>query len=891
MTEKLILGFSILTLLNASINIKSFLNRKIVEPDNVAYAASYDSNYEDEPYYSKVKETHLGLNVSNSLDYYRGDSVKVGIIDSGINYYHEDFLNNGKSIVQNDSKYFDYQNSSWVYYSPSSHGNTGISKINDTFGHGSNVAATIAAQINGVGGYGIAPNIELYVYKVTNSSNGYEFGAIQSALLDAINMKLDIVNMSFQSYESKVSYNGSSMSASSNCSTVLSYYLNQAYNAGITLVAAAGNYNTSIPSYPASNSHVISVASCEYSNGVYSKAAYSNYGSKIDIAAPGSVYVATSGNNNAYKSTKGTSFSAPLVTGALALYKQKHPTATPAEMEQALYDNCITVSDNTNNWAGHGILDVSSLLDIDSISIVDVPSFISINHETKFSTNTNKEIVWSLSDPSYGTIDSLGNFAPLKSGKVKVIATVKGTTIFDEIEINILPEVVGLKCDKENITLQVDGEDDVSVNYLFKDGTTYPLDLNKVIFSVDNESICSIDSNGRIKGLKKGTTSIAVIDEEFLYDASINVTVTDKVVSVSSISLNITNKELYVGEPFSLMYTILPTDASNKDVVWSSLDENIAIVENGLVTAKNVGSTTILATTVDGNKSAKCEIVVKSKEAVKYKWELVNSIDQLYDLDQIVIVSNTKNAVAGPISGKYLTKCDSVEFSSDMTYITSLPSTALNFEIIKNGDKYAIKNIDGNSYLNSTAVKNISFVNDATYCWSISISNGDATISNDNGKILYNVGSPRFTTYTSNTSSTMLLPQIYRYVMDENEWSTYFIDNLSCDSSGKMPPKKDGWDNSTKKYLGLPSSTQSIIKNAINDENGNIVNKASYIYDFVLNKYGTSNYSNFMNKMINNKSISILENEHIDFIPILIISSIIIFSSISFIYIYKKREH
>ena len=887
MTKKLTLGFSILTLLNVSINIKPFLDRKIVKPNNVAYAASYDSNYQDEPYYSKVKETHLGLNVSNSLDYYRGDSVKVGIIDSGINYYHEDFLNNGKSIVQNDSKYFDYQNSGWVYYSPSSHGDTGISKLNDTFGHGSNVAATIAAQINGVGGYGIAPNIDLYVYKVTNSNNKYEFGAIQSALLDAIEMKLDIVNMSFQSYETKVSYNGFSMSASSNCSTVLSYYLNQAYNAGITLVAAAGNYNTSTPSYPASNSHVISVASCEYLNGIYSKAAYSNYGSNIDIAAPGSVYVATSGNKDAYKSTKGTSFSAPLVTGALALYKQKHPTATPAEMEQALYDNCVTVSDNTNNWAGHGVLDVASLLDIDSISIVDVPSLISVNHEIKFSTNTNKEVVWSLSDPSFGNIDSLGNFVPLKSGKIKVVATIKGTTIHDEIEINILPEIVGLKYDKEYVSLQVSDEDNVSVSYLFNDGTTYPLDLNKVVFEVDDKTICSIDANGKIKGLKKGTTTITVTDEDFLYDTSINVIVTDKVVPISSISLNETNKELYVGDSFSLTYTILPTDASNKNVVWSSLDVSVATVDNGVVTAKSVGSTTILVTTVDGNKSASCEIIVKNKDSTNYKWELVKSTDDLYDLDQIVIVSNDSNVAAGPLSGTFLSKCNDVQFSNDKTYITSLPSNALNFEIVKNGNKYALKN--NGSYLNSTAVKNVSFENQITY-WSVSISNGDATISNDKGKILYNSGAPRFTTYSSGTSKTMLLPQIYRYVMDEYEWSTYFINNLGCDSSGKNPPSVDGWNNSSKKYLGLSSSTQTIIKTTINDEKGNIINKASYIYDFVLNKYGTNNYSNFMNKTVNNKSVSILENNQINLVNILIISSIVLISSISLFYVYKKRE-
>ena len=107
--------------------------------------------------------------------------------------------------------------------------------------------------------------------------------------MDAKTLGLDIINMSFQSYENAVTYNGSTMGASSGCSTILSYYLNQAYNAGITLVGAAGNYNTSEPSYPGSNDHVINVGSLN-STGT-GKAGFSNYGSTIDLVAPGYVYI------------------------------------------------------------------------------------------------------------------------------------------------------------------------------------------------------------------------------------------------------------------------------------------------------------------------------------------------------------------------------------------------------------------------------------------------------------------------------------------------------------------------------------------------------------------------------------------------------------------------
>lgn len=337
---------------------------EFAKPGMVAYAASYSDSTSDEPQFpTQNSKTFQYLNLGEAHDYYRGDSVKVGIIDSGINYDHEDFMVNDATKVKGDSKYYAYQSTQWVYYKASQHG---YSYIDDTLGHGTNVAATVAAAVNSIGGVGLAPNVELYVYKVTNSSNGYEFGAIQNALMDAKTLGLDVINMSFQSYENAVTYNGSTMSASSGCSTILTTYLNQAYNAGITLVGAAGNYNTSEPSYPGSNNHVINVGSLNSTGD--GKAGFSNYGSTIDLVAPGYVYVADEASNNAYTNTQGTSFSAPLVTAAIALYIQQNPSATPDEIESALYASCDPIESGStySNWAGNGSLNVEKFLGLDS---------------------------------------------------------------------------------------------------------------------------------------------------------------------------------------------------------------------------------------------------------------------------------------------------------------------------------------------------------------------------------------------------------------------------------------------------------------------------------------------------------------------------------------------
>ena len=333
----------------------------------IFYPASYPTVVTNEPNYSTQKTLTLDPATFNNVPtYYRGDKVKVAVIDSGIKYLHEDFRANNESIL-NDNSGTCYSSTGIYKFS------TYPTKIDDTLGHGSNVASTVASQINSLGSLGIAPNVDLYVYKVTNTNNGYVWDYIKKALTECINNEVDVVNMSFQAYEHEVSYGGQTMAASTGCSTVLQSKLNECYNAGITLVGAAGNFNTEERSYPASNDHVISVGSLSRASTT-TKAGYSNL-TDIDIVAPGSVYVANNGSTSDYKETQGTSFSAPIVTAAIALYKQKFPNATPAQIESALYASCDSISGNPS-WAGHGRLNIDRFLNVER----DFPTEIVINN-------------------------------------------------------------------------------------------------------------------------------------------------------------------------------------------------------------------------------------------------------------------------------------------------------------------------------------------------------------------------------------------------------------------------------------------------------------------------------------------------------------------------------
>lgn len=151
------------------------------------------------------------------------------------------------------------------------------------------------------------------------------------------------------------------------------------------------------------------------------------------------------------------------------------------------------------------------------------------------------------------------------------------------------------------------------------------------------------------------------------------------------------------------------------------------------------------------------------KKIPKKVWTIVTDASTLAVGDKIVIVSNSKRKVAAGIESDYL-KETSAQFSSDLSTIESMFADASVFTLGGSANSWTLSNSDG-ALLGATAAKKLAF-NKGTTSWKITISESDdATIQNGNnsyGKILHNVNNTRFSTYTSATNVSMLLPQIYR---------------------------------------------------------------------------------------------------------------------------------
>ena len=453
-----ILRRSIFTLVISSAFAMSFVylnkNNKDVSEERFDIAelpvAPYSEEYHALPAYSFTSEpnyvsqqlamTFNAMAMGNVPSKYTGKNVKLAIIDSGINYNHEDFQLPGVDIVNVNSTTIEVKGSSIYKYTKTQN----QSKLLDANGHGTNVASCIASQINGVGGSGIAPGVDLYIYNVVD----YQWGAIQTALNECYYKDIDVINMSIQAYKVPVTYGGTTYPASypSDDSSIYSIrdHINACYNNGSIIVAAAGNYNTNTPSYPASYNNVISVGSLARSSST-SKAGYSNtYG--IDLVTSGSVYVAAMDSNSYYKETQGTSFSSPLVAGAIALYKEKYPTASQATIKSALLDSCDPISGNPA-WAGSGRLNVERFLNEDySLDFTNVDDEFEITAGSNFqlewaftpNTISNKKVHFDNLDDSVLTVSDTGLITALSEGESTIqIYSDENYHYYDEVTVTV----------------------------------------------------------------------------------------------------------------------------------------------------------------------------------------------------------------------------------------------------------------------------------------------------------------------------------------------------------------------------------------------------------------------------------------------------------------------
>jgi uncharacterized protein YjdB len=220
---------------------------------------------------------------------------------------------------------------------------------------------------------------------------------------------------------------------------------------------------------------------------------------------------------------------------------------------------------------------------------------------------TNINVTWSSSNDRVATVNSSGRVTAVAAGTATITARAAdgGYTVTCRVIVTP-PRVSGITLDRNEITLVVAGSQSLIPTVAPTNATN-----KNVTWNSSNTNVATVNSSGRVTAVAAGTATITVRTEDGGYTATTRVTVSQPTIRVSGISLDRNEITLEVAGSQSLIPTVVPTNAANKNVTWNSSNINVATVNSsGRVTAVSAGTATITVRTADGSYTATTRVTV-----------------------------------------------------------------------------------------------------------------------------------------------------------------------------------------------------------------------------------------------------------------------------------------
>ncbi|UTW07822.1 S8 family peptidase [Pseudomonas benzenivorans] len=321
-----------------------------------------DSRYNEQWHYY---EPTGGINLPTAWDRSTGSGAVVAVLDTGITN-HPDLNGNlvagydmiADPTVANDGGGRDADPSDpgdWTS------GQCGTPRSSSW--HGTHVAGTVAALTNNTEGVaGVAYNAKIMPVRVLGTCGGYT-----SDIADGIIWASGGVVSGIPSTTTPAQVINMSLGGTGSCSLTTQNAINSAVSRGTTVVVAAGNSNSNAANFtPANCNNVITVAATTRSGG---RASFSNYGSVVDIAAPGAGILSplnsgsTTPASPTYAYYNGTSMAAPHVAGVVALMQAASPQL-PAQVESNLKSSARALPIACAEGCGSGLVDARAAIDV-----------------------------------------------------------------------------------------------------------------------------------------------------------------------------------------------------------------------------------------------------------------------------------------------------------------------------------------------------------------------------------------------------------------------------------------------------------------------------------------------------------------------------------------------
>lgn len=557
------------------------------------------------------------------------EPVTVAVIDTGADKKHEDLqkviskdsvriLGAQKKTLEGDSSYD---------------------------GHGTHVSGIIGATSNNkIGITGVATGVSndyLQIMAIDATSQDYagEFFdtyALVSAIEYAVEKGAKVINMSL---------------GGPGVDLVLEDAVEMAFEAGVTVVVAAGNEGTDEAVTPSDHNEVISVCNTtredrryKYEDWLFGGETSSNFGQPKDISAPGTSILSTIPKG--YENYTGTSMAAPMVSAVAAMVYAVNPDLTPAQVRNILCGTARDVDEKGYDYyTGYGVVNAleavkaaknaGESLAVEKIEFKEGSDYVyrlGVNERGMLETlispaNSLAEVAWSSSNEAVATVDSKGKVKGVSAGTATITCTAGGASASCVVEIQNLNEPKSLtvtNADKaaamvvdENFTLQTE----IQPRYA---------DKKQVFWKSSDLNVVTVDELGLVTARAVGEAQIIgyVYNSKYTdfkslpeggdpLTAVINVKVLEDVKSVEFVKAP-AKVRLKAAPKYTAKVT--PANAGNAEIYWMTSNRAVADIDEktGVLKPRKVGKVTVTAYTANGETANKRILIYTTNQTNKY---------------------------------------------------------------------------------------------------------------------------------------------------------------------------------------------------------------------------------------------------------------------------------
>lgn len=287
---------------------------------------------------------------------------------------------------------------------------------------------------------------------------------------------------------------------------------------------------------------------------------------------------------------------------------------------------------------------------------------------------TDKRIRWFSDNPEIAAVDENGTVKGESVGVTVIRLTDASNKIYLYPDASCAVSVheptvsvTGLSIGKASTTISVNGVEEL--NY-----TVVPANASNknVTWNSNDISVVTVDGNGKITGIAAGKATVTVSSEDGQFTSSCAVTVQEQTVPATGITLDKATLTVIVNSTGELSATVAPSNATNKNVTWSSNATTVATVVNGVVTGVSAGSATITATTENGDFASSCIVTVKEADVTVTGVTLNKTTLDIYsdDVEELTAEVSPANATNKTVS--WSSSATSVATVSDNGVVTGI---------------------------------------------------------------------------------------------------------------------------------------------------------------------------------------------------------------------------